>query len=145
MKTEKKVIGDNTVLTTYNIRMLYDDGTEYNILAFQSKSNKDVIYSLCCKPAGVEIDFCYMELIGLLRKDYKINSFPAYFEESDLSFCSFTLGNINYELWCHYANGVISLMTKDNTSENEVSDELAVYMVHHLLEAISNKKRGIIK
>ena len=141
MKIEKNVIGDNDVLTTCNIRMLYDDGTEHNITAFQSKYNNNVTYTLCSKPAGVEIDFCYWELIRLLQKEYKIKSLPAYFEESDLSICSFELGNHKYKLWCNYDTDVIMFMTNNKIPENELSDKLAVYMVDNLFKSISNKKR----
>jgi hypothetical protein len=138
MNIEKKIIGENNIITTRTITLSREGRQPYTIIAFHSHYSQSITYTLCNKMPGFDTDFCYWEMLGFLQKEYHIASFPAYFEESDLSICSFDWGHADYELQCNYDVGIISLVTGKIAPSEHISDELAIMLVQHLLEVTAN-------
>ena len=139
VKTEKEIIADGELATSFRIKMVYSDGREHAISSVKYKYDNTVSY-IVYSPKNGEVLSYFNEAIRLIEDNYKIQLFPVYLDENDISVCKFKLGGIELELYCNYETNAISLSNINGDISQKFSDDLVVYLTHNLLQFASRKE-----
>lgn len=135
LKVEKSTIGESSAAISSVVKVTPDHAGAYTMNCVQLKEKAPrKSYILCQVHSPDAMLACTRLLRDVLEKEYGIDFFPVYFEESNLSLSRFKVEGMSVEMYYDYDVFLISLASDEYIMNSDLFDDFALYLSLRLHE-----------